>query len=75
MGSRRTKTEVRRNFSQLLDPVVLETPAPIGRRLGHLPGLLDELPSLGDGAADFAADLQRAREELVESRVRDPWVG
>lgn len=37
------------------------TPVRIGRRLGDLPDLLASLPSLGDDAADFADDVDRAR--------------
>lgn len=89
MRSRPTVTEVARNFAEFLDrvafrgerfvltragrPVAELAPVPIGGRLGDLPDLLASLPSLGDDAADFAADVDRAREELGEPGVRDPW--
>jgi prevent-host-death family protein len=79
MGSRPTVTEVTRNFAEYVDrvafrgesfvltragrPVAELTPVPIGGRLGDLPDLLASLPSLGDDAASFAADVDRAREE------------
>jgi hypothetical protein len=63
---------IRRGFTPAGRPVGEITPLPIGRRLGDLPDLLASLPSLGVDAADFAADVDRAREELGQSRVPDP---
>jgi antitoxin (DNA-binding transcriptional repressor) of toxin-antitoxin stability system len=89
MRTRPTVTEVARNFAAYLDrvafrgerfvltragrPVAELAPVPIGGRLGDLPDMLASLPSLGDAAAELAADLDRAREELGVSGVRDPW--
>lgn len=44
----------------------------MGGRLGDLPDLLASLPSLGDDAADFAADIDRAREELGDRARQEP---
>lgn len=54
-------------------PIAELTPVPIGGRLGDLPDVLASLPPLGNDAADFAADIDRAREELGASGVGDPW--
>jgi antitoxin (DNA-binding transcriptional repressor) of toxin-antitoxin stability system len=49
-------------------------PLPVGRHLRELPELLASLPRLD--AADRAAlaeDLDRARQELAQQSVKDPW--
>lgn len=89
LSSRTSVTEIARNFAEYLDrvafrgerfvltrggrPVAELTPVPIGGRLGDLAEVLASLPSLGSDAADFAADVDRAREELGEPGMRDPW--
>lgn len=81
-------TEVVRNFAEYVNRVVYRResfvlvrgskpvaelrPLPSGRRLGDLPGLLEGLPRLDD-AAEFAADLDVARDQLLDQGVRDPW--
>lgn len=47
---------------------------PTGGCLGDLSEVLASLPRLSDGdAAAFAEDLTRARRELSERPMRDPW--
>lgn len=55
-------------------PVAELRPLPAGRRLAELPGLFASLPHLVTEDADaFAADLERARSDLTQLEVRDPW--
>lgn len=55
-------------------PVAELTPVPAGTRLGDLPDLLASLPRLTEEEARaFEGDLERARAELSEREVRDPW--
>jgi len=53
-------------------PVAELRPVPAGKRLGDLPALLATLPRLQD-AAEFAADLDAAREGLARGELVDPW--
>lgn len=49
-------------------------PVPVGTRLGDLPALMETVPSLSDEeAAEFEADLARARDELRAHGPSDPW--
>jgi antitoxin (DNA-binding transcriptional repressor) of toxin-antitoxin stability system len=49
-------------------------PLPAGRMLGDLPSILRSLPHLGhEDATSFAADIDRAREDLPREPLRDPW--
>ena len=55
-------------------PVAELRPVPAGKRLEELTGMLDALPRLlEEEAATLAGDLDRAREELGEVPLRDPW--
>jgi antitoxin (DNA-binding transcriptional repressor) of toxin-antitoxin stability system len=88
MGEALTVTEVVRHFAEYVNrvayrresfillrgskPVAELRPLPAGKRLGDLPGLLASLPRLDD-AAEFAADLDAAREELSHGELVDPW--
>lgn len=55
-------------------PVAALEPVPTGGRLAELPALLAKLPRLGaEEAAALGDELNRAREELGEAAVRDPW--
>jgi prevent-host-death family protein len=55
-------------------PVAELGPVAIGRSLTDLPDLVAGLPSLSDDeAADFSADLDRARTELERIAPEDPW--
>lgn len=55
-------------------PVAELRPLPSGRLLGELEGVLAALPALSAAeAADFAADIEAARAELPQDRLRDPW--
>jgi prevent-host-death family protein len=55
-------------------PVAELGPVPAGTRLGELPALLDALPRLSPEEAEaFAADLDRAREELEAEPPGSPW--
>ena len=55
-------------------PVAELRPVPAGKRLEELPGMLDFLPRLSEEeAAELAGDLDRAREELGDVPLRDPW--
>lgn len=55
-------------------PVAELRPVPAGKKLAELPELLASLPRLSaSDADDFARDLERAREELHETEIRDPW--
>lgn len=87
MSESLTVTEVVRHFADYVNrvayrresftlirgnrPVAELRPAPVGSRLGDLPGLLSSLPRLDD--EDFAADIDAARAELVSQRLADPW--
>lgn len=54
-------------------PVAELVPAPRGRRLGDLPGILADLPPLGAAEAEaLEADLDAARAELGRPEG-DPW--
>jgi len=54
-------------------PVAELTPAPRGRRVSELPGVLAALPRLGADEADrFAADLATARGD-ADRLPGDPW--
>lgn len=54
-------------------PVVELVPPAQGRRLGDLPAILAQLPSLGEEEAErMSADLDKARAGLG-SAERDPW--
>lgn len=49
-------------------------PAPQGRRLGDLPGILKSLPRLGpEDAAVLARDVAEGRRGLNRRAPRDPW--
>lgn len=55
-------------------PVAQLAPLPRGACLGDLPGLLDSLPRLSpEEAKAFSADLDRARDPLLEHEPRSPW--
>jgi antitoxin (DNA-binding transcriptional repressor) of toxin-antitoxin stability system len=55
-------------------PIAELRPLPVGKRLAELPALLASLPHLSSTeAAQFAADLTAAREELARVEVHDPW--
>ena len=90
MGEARSVTEIARHFAEYINrvayrrerfvllrgnkPVAELGPAPAGRRLGELPGLLDSLPRLSEAEArEFAEDLAEARAVMPEVEVRDPW--
>jgi antitoxin (DNA-binding transcriptional repressor) of toxin-antitoxin stability system len=84
-----TATEVARRFADVLSrvayrresfivvrgqrPVAEIRPLPAGARLADLPALVASLPSLGDDADAFAADLEAARAELATQEPLDPW--
>jgi len=53
-------------------PVAELRPLPAGKRLTELPGMLASLPRLDD-AAEFAADLETARDELDSKELGDRW--
>lgn len=54
-------------------PVAELIPAPRGRRLGDLPGILERLPHLGAADADaMAAELDAARSALGKPEA-DAW--
>lgn len=88
MGEALTVTEVVRHFADYVNrvayrresfvlirgnkPVAELRPLPAGKRLGDLPGLVAALPRLDD-AAEFAADLDAAREELSSGELVSPW--
>jgi hypothetical protein len=88
MSETLTVTEVVRHFTDYVNrvayrresfvllrgskPVAELRPLPTGKRLGDLPGFLASLPRLDD-AAEFAADLDAAREELPRGELVDPW--
>ena len=55
-------------------PIAELRPLPVGKRLAELPALLASLPHLSSTeAAQFAADLTAAREELARVEIHDPW--
>ncbi len=55
-------------------PVAELRPLPAGRTLAELPQIMASLPHLSDeDAALFADDLDKAREELAQQTLRDPW--
>jgi antitoxin (DNA-binding transcriptional repressor) of toxin-antitoxin stability system len=55
-------------------PLAELRPLPAGRRLSDLPDLLASVPHLTEAdAADFAADLTSARDELARTEVGDAW--
>lgn len=55
-------------------PVAELRPIPAGNRLSELPSLLASLPHLSaEEAAEFASDIDTAREELALKEVVDPW--
>ena len=55
-------------------PIAELRPLPAGKHLAELPALLASLPHLSEAeAAQFAADLTGAREELTRAELRDPW--
>ena len=85
-----TVTEMARHFSDYLNRVsyggesfllvrgkkVLAElhPAPRGRRLGDLPGLLKSLPRLGPAESrGLALDAAAAKTRLNRRAAKDPW--
>jgi antitoxin (DNA-binding transcriptional repressor) of toxin-antitoxin stability system len=55
-------------------PIAELRPLPVGKRLTDLPALVASLPHLSEAeAAQFAADLTAAREDLARAEVHDPW--
>ena len=55
-------------------PVAELSPVISGRRLGDLPSLLASLPPLSDAdARSLDEDLARARSELSNAPLNDPW--
>jgi antitoxin (DNA-binding transcriptional repressor) of toxin-antitoxin stability system len=55
-------------------PVAEVSPVAPARRLGELPELLASLPRLSEEDAQaLARDLERARSEMDEGGLRDPW--
>lgn len=88
MAETLTVTEVVRHFADYVNrvayrresfvllrgskPVAELRPLPVGKRLGDLPAMLAALPRLDD-AAQFAADLESAREELARGELVDQW--
>ncbi len=88
MSETLTVTEVVRHFADYVNrvayrresfvlvrgtrPVAELRPLPAGKRLGDLPGLLRSLPRLED-AAEFAADIEAARDGIGHAGLVDPW--
>jgi len=55
-------------------PIAELRPLSTGKRLAELPGLFAALPRLSAAeAAQFADDLDAAREELARTEAHDPW--
>jgi antitoxin (DNA-binding transcriptional repressor) of toxin-antitoxin stability system len=55
-------------------PVAELRPVPASRRLGDLPAILRSLPRLSEeDAAQFARDIESARNQPGAGETRDPW--